>query len=157
MTSWALISRVALGQRRIGQPGTAAAVRLAAASTRLAHEVVITSARPSITTALPTRHSVSSVTRRRATSTALTQTLACTVWPGRTRARQLSCGLRQTVAGLDNRLANAAEITLAVKKPCAMQPPKRVVAANSSLTCRALLSPETPANDTTSASVIAWT
>src|SRR5439155_2731346 len=51
-------------------------------------------------------------------------------------------------------LAMAAEITLAVSMPWAIRPPKGVAAANSSLTCIALLSPDTPANNTRSASVI---
>jgi len=48
----------------------------------------------------------------------------------------------------------AAEITLALSMPWAIRPPKGVVRANSSFRCTALLSPETPANNTMSASVM---
>ena len=64
------------------------------------------------------------------------------------------CWPRYTVPGPGKRFAIAAEITLAVRKPCAIRPPNAVVAANSSLVCTALLSPDTPANKTMSASVI---
>jgi hypothetical protein len=43
-------------------------------------------------------------------------------------------------------LATAAEMTLAVRKPWAIRPPKGVLRANSSLRWMALLSPEAPAN-----------
>lgn len=48
----------------------------------------------------------------------------------------------------------AALITLALSMPWAMRPPNAVVRANSSFRCTALLSPETPANRTMSASVM---
>ena len=51
-------------------------------------------------------------------------------------------------------LAIAAEITLAESMPWAMRVSKMVVAAYSALMCRALLSPDTAANRTMSASVI---
>ena len=51
-------------------------------------------------------------------------------------------------------LAIAAEITLAESMPWAIRVSKMVVAAYSTLMCRALLSPDTAANRTISASVI---
>ena len=47
----------------------------------------MTSASPSTTTFPPTRHIVDSVTRRRSTTISVTVTVACTVSPGRTGAR----------------------------------------------------------------------
>lgn len=65
-----------------GCSGQTAPATMAFYTKRLAEEVVVTMASPSITAVLPTRHSVSRTPLRRAISTALTLTQACTVCAG---------------------------------------------------------------------------
>ena len=62
-----------------------------AAAWRRAAEVVMTSASPSMTTLSPTRQTVVSTARALAGSTGCTVTVACTVSPGRTGARNFNC------------------------------------------------------------------
>jgi len=126
----------------------------AALAARRTDESTFTSASPSMTLTPLTLQVVSSTTRPRSAMTSRTLTVAWTVSAGAHRGQKLQVLIKVNSARAGQTVGDSRRNHAGRQKAVGDAPLNAVVAAYSSLIWMALQSPDTPANNTMSASVM---